>query len=663
MALKSQDQSSGDPTPTLLSAVAEAIRSFDASFSPIPNPSQLHLFSSTPADTEILDAILNITNLMTTSLATHIPTQDSKYVSRAQEYTAHADASLQPQIQAHLAYQRAANRPRLYGSDVPLERTGLSDWIISELERLLKTVVSDVFKEKEGDDKVTIICGGKIVVVDIELRKNGQDLLQVTAVKSTHASSDATGSSSVSATVDISTGSLDALLLSSVRSFVNEVQKVEPDCVFAEKLGGAIQNHFKAIMNMDALADSPVNGGHKWFKAVGEIDTIASDVANREAQAIAKSLGLQRAPLDIFLNRAHGLPLTYLSSPSMTFLVQIPAQVYLDLLQSSRDMPPEESIPIDISLPALRSHLLGANQNSRIVTATLALGETHGLSSSSLLTSTFPLLDDAPALPVTTDFGHVGVHFSLPNQHLEHTFPSNATQGFILDFGSLPMRRDAMSHLNEGHMFIGMDPGTAFSSLTIPSWLDLTINPKGTTTSRQYSSTYTSTAHPSLHHMISNPTEPGFLLGKIRVLQMNEVWAILQVVQQQCWLNELMRCFEWKQPGDISSTSDPTAGEELLHVTGGFEPSTIPVQIAIATSTLNVAVRFTMPLPRPGLPILSFSVVHDIRTPRGCRVEFETAPNDLDIITLTAWGTSIEEIIRRGGAACLAGWIWGKAKV
>lgn len=81
--------------PSLLTAVSELIATFDEKYPTVPTPSALHPFSPTPPDTDILDSIIQVAGAITTSLASHVPATDPRFVTRAQEYTSHADTWLQ----------------------------------------------------------------------------------------------------------------------------------------------------------------------------------------------------------------------------------------------------------------------------------------------------------------------------------------------------------------------------------------------------------------------------------------------------------------------------------------------------------------------------------------------------------------------------------------
>lgn len=88
------------------------------------------------------------------------------------------------------------------------------------------------------------------------------------------------------------------------------------------------------------------------------------------------------------------------------------------------------------------------------------------------------------------------------------------------------------------------------------------------------------------------------------------------------------------------------------------EPKEVSVQISVHATSPNPSIHFTVPLPLPTLPLSSFTVTYDPSAAKGVRAEIKAAPEGIDV---TSWKESIEEIVRRGGIAILAGWVWKKA--
>src|ERR1700753_185400 len=87
-----------------------------------------------------------------------------------------------------------------------------------------------------------------------------------------------------------------------------------------------------------------------------------------------------KVPLDLFLLRAHALPLTNLDSLSVTFLVHVSPMTYLSMRRSSQEERPErKSIDdcwnLDISLTGIRNYITATPSLHRSVRATLHLAK------------------------------------------------------------------------------------------------------------------------------------------------------------------------------------------------------------------------------------------------------------------------------------------------
>ncbi len=83
--------------------------------------------------------------------------------------------------------------------------------------------------------------------------------------------------------------------------------------------------------------------------------------------------------------------------------------------------------------------------------------------------------------------------------------------------------------------------------------------------------------HPSLRLTLTAPDEPGFLLERVQVYNMQEVWAVLEIVREQCWLNEILNGIAWMPevvagpPIDDSPETEATE-EELRALLSGQRP-------------------------------------------------------------------------------------------
>ena len=74
--------------------------------------------------------------------------------------------------------------------------------------------------------------------------------------------------------------------------------------------------------------------------------------------------------------------------------------------------------------------------------------------------------------------------------------------------------------------------------------------------------------HPPLRLTLAVPDEPGFLLERVQVYNMQEVWAVLEIVREQCWLNEILNGIAWVPEIDagppVGDNHEAEATEEEL---------------------------------------------------------------------------------------------------
>ncbi|KAG8995425.1 hypothetical protein FRB94_009737 [Tulasnella sp. JGI-2019a] len=701
--------------PTLLSTISGLIASFDEKYPKVPAPSTLHAFSPEPPDTEILESILHASGVIATTLASHVPASDERFELRSREYTNHADSWFSPQLRVRDIFRHIALEKQAYGTDPPLDRAWLPGWVIEQIERLVKAAGMEVFPESVDQGRTTLACAGKILVMDIELLHEvryapmGPDELiaplpeAVLELKELKISRASIGGDTT--TPFIRHPPSERLLHGSLSRFIAEALKEDTNTLRLREAGETFRDQITPLLAWDNLASKePGGAGERWFKEDDIVEAIGIELAVREAEAVANELSVPKAPLDIFLNRGHGLPLTCLHSPSMEFLVHMSARAYLSVSRHHDELSHEPTSPttdfLDVSLSGLRAYLTDPNSSKDLATlATLTLSATPDNASSTnhllpLLPPTFPLLSSSNP---------------LPDHHLNHIFPVStaraptakdaesstapstsesvppstpSTKGFVLDFGKagIVMRRKAMSQLawvQDAGGLLGMDlddnssiiaeGSGAYDAYASPAWMDLLVDSGSQSRSQRYESYNThATDRPPLHHFLTPPNESGFLLGQTRVSKMSEVWRILEVVKEQAWLNDMLRGFHWR-PSSSGAGGTALSGTANLNVS--FEdkedddldaflqriqtPEEISVQVSVQATCPNPSIHFTVPLPRPGLPLLSFSVAYDLSMKRGVRVDIPQMDS--------RWKDDMEEIVRRGGISILAGCVWKKA--
>ena len=166
---------------------------------------------------------------------------------------------------------------------------------MSRLEAWGSSAGMEAFKEEEREGRMTVVLGGKVLVIDVDLAINradpGKPTVNVANVKTSYA---VPNGGSVGTTMQGS-ASLDGLLRNSFGAFLEEVQRAAgvdgdgQDGVRAARLGKTCQDHLKYLMMLDHLALAEGDAGLKWF---GEVDQLALEVesfATSEAQVILSS--------------------------------------------------------------------------------------------------------------------------------------------------------------------------------------------------------------------------------------------------------------------------------------------------------------------------------------------------------------------------------------
>ncbi|KAG6811992.1 hypothetical protein H0H92_004957 [Tricholoma furcatifolium] len=567
-----------------------------------------------------------------------------------------------------------------YGEDIPLNPSAIADWCISRLESWGASAGMETFKDDGRQGGVSVVLGGKVLVVDVDFSLSTTDpnkpTLTVSSVKTSFAITNADGTTSNSGGSPL----LDAFVCGSIQKFCSEVQKAEEvrNHEEAAKLGAAVAEHLQYLVMLDKLAARKDDGGLQWFTALDSLCPTLEAFATSEAEVVASSLALPRAPLDIFLLRSHALPLPFLISPSISFLIHISPEAYLPLLK--KDDLPSSGTAWDIPLPFLRSSLLSFQRGLTIATLTLTVAGTGQIFPATMSMPTFTARPTFPLAPQGLDVEHAfprtlnpsGGMMSSP--HLE----TNKQYSWVLDFTNGGRNLGVVmsqSRMREIELIVnplgGIDTMDSVAMMTFgtSSWVDLLTSP--------------SSAHPPLQLRLKAPEEPGFRLEKVRVHNMKEVWSILEVVREQCWLNETLSGCQWSPEGLRSSVDTlpkeaPATEEELQAVLdGNIHPRKIPVNVFLPSQNIVTDALFQTPdidgisisqLPprrprilmtspeRPPISgLVEIVVVYDESKPRGLSVEVSGAMGS-DIQT-----DVLEEICRRGGTFGLPGRVWSKA--
>ncbi|KAJ7072545.1 hypothetical protein C8F01DRAFT_973867 [Mycena amicta] len=566
-----------------------------------------------------------------------------------------------------------------YGEDIPMDPQVIVDWCIGRLQSWASHVGLEAYREDER--KAGLLLAGLVFAMDVEFSVDTQDpakpKIDVASVKTAYSGSADT------------TPSLDSFMTRTIQNFCDELNKPEEvrDPRHVAKLGSCVIEQLRYLKMLDPLAraESPPedkpgdNTGVRWFTDMDKLYPTLEDVSRGEAEVVASSLALEHAPLDIYLPRCHALPLPYLTSPSISFLVHISPQAYLSMKRAFSS--PEPGSKLDIPLDLLRSHL--AAPRTGVAVATLLLSP---LSGSQLFPASLsmPTLLSRPTFPLVPT-----------GSEIEHTFPQaemNTEQHiWMLDFthgGEMPGVIMSQSRMREIELIIhplgGMDASMALNMMSFGtgSWFAALLNPTNPVSSERYTALYRSPTglHPPLQLRFTLPEEPGFMLQKVPVHSMREVWAILEVVREQCWLNEILLGCHWSTEGLADATdevptddTDATEDELMAVLNGTMTPRKIPVNVSlpqradaafdpsldpINMPSVDRRTRILMSCPeRPPISgVVEITVAYDETRSRGVSVELSGAMG-CDIKSET-----LEEIVRRGGALGLAGRIWANSE-
>ncbi|KAL6308090.1 hypothetical protein BKA93DRAFT_871257 [Sparassis latifolia] len=684
----------GDSQDTAAASILSAVQTFTAPDA-LP-PQSLHPFSLTPpyGSVSSLREVIELTTQITNSLNTHLslPLLNPKLLSLYRQLTAISHTA--QSSDQHIRHAVSVLRKRVgitYGEDVPLDRATIVDWCMSRLEAWGTSAGMEAFREEERDGRMTVVLGGKVLVLDIDFLVDRTDpekpSIRVATLKTSYAIPNGSAGSTTGYSL-----SLDGFLAGSLQAFLTEVQKESDvqDSIEAGRLGMLFSEHLSYLMKLDQLALSEGDGGLRWFKDIDNLVLAVEQFATSEANAVNAS-GQRGAPvpLDVFIMRSHALPLPYLTAPSISFLISISPLSYLSLLRAPASIlaaPVSKlNLPnLDIPFGRLRSHLSSHPRPAGTTVATLVLSSAK-MSLPNADQISMPNLGTRPTFALVPS-----------GSDIEHTFPQVSAAGtdapgWILDFtegGKYPGVVMSQSRLREvefvvnplgGMNHVGGVPMMTFGS---GSWLNLLLSPQATLPPEHYTALYTSptSAHPPLQLRLAAPEEPGFFLEAVPVRTLKEVWGILEIIKEQCWLNEIVDGYPWVPEGlaaqdDTDMTDIEATENELDALLGGtLNPRKLPVNVYLPPSPADLfdpddmdalslpsnhrGARIVMTSPeRPPMPgLVEISVTFEPRRPRGVSVEINGAMGaDLQIDVL-------EEVCRRGGLLGLPGRVWVQAQ-
>ncbi|KAF9528552.1 hypothetical protein CPB83DRAFT_315918 [Crepidotus variabilis] len=652
-----------------------------------------------PDATNMLQELIRTTDQLSNSLRiyeTSAQWTNAKLISQLRQHSNYEHTALSSSKGVENLVDALKTRSGVsYGENVPLQSSVIPDWCVNQLVSWGTSVGMETFKDDSKPGSPTVVLGGKVLVIDAEFAIDRTNVekptLKIINVKTSHALG-----AGHSTNPSLSTP-LDSFLSESFREYCDEMQKGEEsrDSQRASVLRRRMIEHLKYLVLLDGLASRKEDGAIKWFTDVDELTPTLKDLARGEAQAIAASLKVQKAPLDVFLLRSHCLPLPYQTVPSISFLIHISPAAYLTLLRKLSPSFPGDAFPLDIPLSVINA---GVKESTKgMSTATLLLNQ---LSEASLYlpSMSMPNITTRPSFPLHPQAAETDHPFpqidsletNLNPPGLGVTAaPVDTSYTWVLDFTDGGKKKGVV--MNQSRMKaieLVLNPlsgGTGLNAvsdvLSLGSWIDLLLNPDSIISSERYTSLYKSPSniHPPLQLRLTAPEEPGYRLERIPVHSLKEVWGILEIVREQCWLNETLLSCHWAPEGLTSAEDDSPADDadateaELQAVLAGtFTPRKLPVNVTLPSSNetdnlfgpsdLDLAsaskpkIVMTAPERPPISGLVEVTVAYDEKESRGINVSLQGAMG-LDIST-----DNLAEVCRRGGTWGLPGRIWASGQ-
>lgn len=202
--------------------------------------------------------------------------------------------------------------------------------------------------------------------------------------------------------------------------------------------------------------------------------------------AYHRSISAENAPLDIFLMRAHALPLPYAAIPSISFLVYLSPLAYLSLLRTRPAEPSPLSNPflpvLDIPFQHLRAYIAAHPRPPGATIATLVLtseGPVLPLSS----TMSIEVLATRPTFILHEAGVRTDTIFPLP---LDTQVPTGKPHRWFLDFTdsgkdpgivmSQARMREIETIVNPLGAGLTQDDGNVPIGFGSASWVDLLVS-------------------------------------------------------------------------------------------------------------------------------------------------------------------------------------------
>jgi len=384
-------------------------------------------------------------------------------------------------------------------------------------------------------------------------------------------------------------------------------------------------------------------------------------------------------PVDLLALRTSAIPIPFLLSISLSFLIYLPPLAYLTALRhfgssAKTDKRTSAGEVTDIPLASIRELVSNSDIRERLDIPIATVSYEPALQ-----------ITGMPFFAASGDENMIPLHASSSEStedlmrytFLTHTSTEPRTGGWVLSFSQgqmgqpisqSRMRRIAATiHLatnskdNQNFGLIGLTGG---SNVLGPSWLDLAMDPQCTQPSRIYTSRYqpkssTDDDDPDLVNTLMALTEPGVVLGKVPVRTLKEAYAVIRIVKEQIWLQSLLRGAGFRPGYEATDLSGVGMGEAAQMVNnmslGGRESlmdaheakamydalmsgTYVPKRLRVTYEVLGdgqTGVRMTFPF---GEGAVVTDVALDISLPKGVKVVVDGQRVE-----------RLEEVVRRGG--------------
>jgi hypothetical protein len=251
-----------------------------------------HPFGSQASVGDDLKRLIAATDQVSATLNQYLaqPDNDAKLVSALRQRAGiqsiynqgrHAVQQMAQTLRAHVS-------SRTFGEDVPAALEAIPDWCIAQLEKWGKNAGMEAFPQEESDGHVSVLLGGKVLVLDVDFLISRDDILSpkitVVSVKTSYASADG------ATTTAASSASLAGFVHDCLSEFVLAAQVDEDirDVIRIAELVRKLREHLVYLVRLDQLAKAEGDPGVRWFTGLDELASRLEANAVADARSVAK---------------------------------------------------------------------------------------------------------------------------------------------------------------------------------------------------------------------------------------------------------------------------------------------------------------------------------------------------------------------------------------